>query len=68
MKQLFEIIRPPSAGMLMQRELEMARRSLLEAMTARDYALSMVSYHETRIDRLRAMIEMESIAEARQGP
>jgi hypothetical protein len=66
--KLLELFRTPSAAMLMQRELEIARRSLLEAMSARDYALSMVHYHETRIDRLRSMIEMESIAESRQSP
>ena len=42
---------------LMVRELDDARRALLEAQTARDYANSMVSYHETRIDRLRAQLE-----------
>lgn len=43
----------------MARELDDARRSLLEAQTARDYANSMVMYHETRIDRLRAQLDME---------
>lgn len=42
---------------MMARELDMARRGLLEAQTARDYANSMVQYHEARIDRLRAQLE-----------
>jgi hypothetical protein len=42
----------------MARELDNARRSLLEAQSARDYANAMVLYHETRIDRLRAQMEV----------
>lgn len=45
---------------LMQRELDQARRGLLEAQTARDYASAMVIYHETRIDRLRTQLEIMS--------
>ena len=45
---------------MMAKELDDARRSLLEAQTARDYANSMVLYHETRIDRLRAQLDMET--------
>jgi hypothetical protein len=43
---------------LIARELDQARRGLLEAQTGRDYATAMVAYHETRIDRLRAQLEM----------
>lgn len=42
---------------LMARELDDARRGLLEAQTARDYAGSMVDYHEARIVRLRTALE-----------
>jgi hypothetical protein len=59
------IFRKSSPEELMAREIDEARRMLLEAMSARDYAASMVSYHETRIDRLRSMLELaqrESIA------
>lgn len=45
---------------MMARELDDARRSLLEAQSARDYANSMVTYHETRIDRLRSLLEMDA--------
>lgn len=37
---------------LMQRELDQANRSLLEALSARDYAEAMVTYHVARIQRL----------------
>jgi hypothetical protein len=42
----------PSAEVLALRELEDAKRSLLEAQTAREYADSMCKYHEARIKRL----------------
>lgn len=63
--KLNTIFRKPSPEELMAREIDDARRALLEAMSARDYAASMVAYHETRIDRLRSMLELaqrESIA------
>ena len=50
--------RTPSPEELVARELDQARRGLLEAQTGRDYANAMVLYHETRIDRLRAQLEM----------
>lgn len=50
--------RNPSPEELMARELDNARRGLLEAQSARDYATAMVAYHETRIDRLRAQLEV----------
>lgn len=59
MRTLLQTLRPPSPEVMMARELDDARRSLLEAQTARDYANSMVMYHETRIDRLRAQLDME---------
>jgi len=49
--------RTPSPRELIARELDEAQRSLLEAQTGRDYANAMVSYHETRIDRLRIQLE-----------
>jgi len=49
----------PSPEVLMMRELDTARRGLLEALTARDYAETLVAYHERRIDRLRSMLEMD---------
>jgi hypothetical protein len=52
--------RTPSPEELIARELDQARRGLLEAQTGRDYATAMVAYHETRIGRLRAMLEIEA--------
>jgi len=46
----------PSAEALALRELEEAKRRLLEAQTAKEYAESMVKYHETRIERLTAYL------------
>ena len=56
--RLLNPFRTPSPEELIARELDQARRGLLEAQTGRDYANAMVIYHETRIDRLRAQLEM----------
>ena len=42
----------PSAESLALRELENAKRSLLEAQSGREYAEAMCKYHEARIKRL----------------
>ena len=47
-----KLFRPLTTKDLMARELEQARKSLLEALTAREYAEAMVAYHTTRIKRL----------------
>jgi hypothetical protein len=52
--------RTPSEQELIARELDQARRGLLEAQTGRDYASAMVLYHESRIDRLRTKLEILS--------
>lgn len=46
----------PSAEVLALRELEQAKRSLLEAQTAREYADSMCKYREAQIKRLTAYL------------
>lgn len=45
---------------LMQRELDQAHRSLLEAHSAREYAEAMVAYHTARIKRLRNTLAREA--------
>ena len=56
--RLINPFRTPSPEELIARELDQARRGLLEAQTGRDYANAMVLYHETRIDRLRSQLEV----------
>ena len=46
----------PSPEALALRELENAKRSLLEAQSGREYADSMCKYHEARIKRLTAYL------------
>ena len=46
----------PSAEALALRELEGAKRSLLEAQSAREYADSMCKYREAQIKRLTAYL------------
>ena len=55
--KLTEMLRAPSAEVLAQRELEHAKRSLLEAQTTEEYARNMVVYHTERIKRLKAYVK-----------
>jgi hypothetical protein len=60
MRDLYEAIqayfRTPSAEVIALRELEEAKRKLLEAQSGREYADSMCKYHEARIKRLTAYL------------
>lgn len=49
---LKQVYGTPSAEAIALRELEMAKRGLLEAQSAKEYAESMVKYHDARIRRL----------------
>ena len=53
-KQLYKL---PSVEVLMAQELEEARRDLLIAETASDYAESAVVYNRQRIERLTAALK-----------
>ena len=48
---------PPSADVIALRELEEAKRRLLEAQSGREYAESMCKYHEAKIRRLTAYVQ-----------
>jgi len=48
---------PATCEELMVRELDTARRDLLLAETAKDYAESMVLYNQQRIERLTAALK-----------
>ena len=56
MKQLYKL---PSVEIMMASELEEARRDLLIAETASDYAESAVVYNRQRIERLTAALKEE---------
>jgi len=47
-----DYFRTPTTHALIARELEDARRRLLEAQSAREFADAMCKYHENRIKRL----------------
>jgi hypothetical protein len=51
--------RLPTADIMAVRELEEAKRSLLQMQTAQDYAKSMCAYHQDRVKRLTAYITKE---------
>lgn len=57
MNYLKKLWQTPSAEMLAMRELEDAKRRLLEAQTTREYADSMVKFREAQIKRLTAYIK-----------
>lgn len=49
---LSELFRAPSAEEMAAKELEAAKRELLNMLTAQDYSKRMVEYHLDRIKRL----------------
>ena len=53
---LKKVYTTPSAETIALRELEEAKRNLLEAQSGREYADSMCKYHEARIKRLTAYL------------
>ena len=57
MKSLFALFRKPSARSLAQAELEEAQRQLLVALSTAEYANAMAAYHNSRIERLQAMLQ-----------
>ena len=58
--KLKEHFRLPSANELAVKELEMAHRKLLVALSAQEYAKSMCDYHSDRIKRLTAYLKEEA--------
>jgi hypothetical protein len=61
MNTLTGVFRMPSADMMAVRELEEAKRSLLQMQTAQDYAKRMCEYHQDRCKRLTAYIAKEHV-------
>lgn len=57
MNYLKKLWQTPSAEALALRELEEAKRKLLDAQTSREYAESMVKFREAQIKRLTAYIK-----------
>lgn len=55
-KQFIETFRKPSADELAARELTEAKRDLLGALSAADYANSVATYNAARIARLQKYI------------
>jgi predicted outer membrane protein len=54
---LIRIFQPPTADEMVAEELEQARRELLKAHSAEEYARSMAQYHQERITRLTNIIQ-----------
>jgi hypothetical protein len=51
-----KIFQKPSPATLAKAELEEAQRQLLDAQSAKEYAISMCAYHEARIHRLNKIL------------
>lgn len=58
-KDLIETFRKPSAEVLAQRELEDAKRALLESQRMHEYHFNMVAFNKARIGRLSAMLRSQ---------
>jgi hypothetical protein len=56
LESIKNIFRAPSAESLALRELEDAKRRLLDAQSGREYAEAMCKYHDARIKRLTAYL------------
>lgn len=59
LREIIDLFRPPRAEVLAERELEDARRKLLEAMSGLEYANAMVEYHRSRVQRLTTLVHPE---------
>ena len=57
LKELFETFRKPSAETLAQRELEEAKRSLLNAQSHQEYYKRLADYNDDRVRRLSAYLK-----------
>jgi predicted outer membrane protein len=53
------IFQPPTAQEMVTEELEQARRELLKAHSAQEYAHHMANYHADRIERLTEFINQQ---------
>lgn len=60
-KTIKSVYQPLSAEVLAAQEYDQARRALLEAHSAREYAEAMVTYHQRRIERLRATLAGDDV-------
>ena len=58
-QSLMAMFRPASPEVLAARELDEARRQLLQAQSAEEYAHSMAVYHQRRISRLERYLRGE---------
>lgn len=57
MTKFFQLFKAPPAELLARRELDEAKRRLLEAQSAAEYATAMVQYQQQRIDRLTKVLQ-----------
>lgn len=56
--QIIQVFRAPSADVLAVQELEDARRQLLSALSAKEYAAALVMYQSDRVARLTETVKI----------
>lgn len=61
MRWFIQIFTMPSAVECAQAELEDAKRQLLAALSASEYATKIAQYHQVRVTRLERCLEEETI-------
>jgi predicted CoA-binding protein len=59
MRDLVDIFRRPSVETIAQRQLDEARRSLLQAQEALEYAEAQVTFNEQKIARLTRLVRAQ---------
>lgn len=52
LESLFSFLHVPTAEKIARRQLDEARRRLLEAQTSKEYAESMIRYYDSQVRRL----------------
>ena len=52
LKSLFPFLYVPTAEKIARRQLDEARRKLLDAQTSKEYAESMIRYYDSQVRRL----------------
>jgi ATP phosphoribosyltransferase len=65
---LIRLLQPPTTLKMAEDELEQAKRELLKAHTAEEYAHHMANYHADRIDRLTKFINQQKEPSCQSSP
>jgi hypothetical protein len=62
------LLKPPTPEQMAEEELDQAKRELLKAQSAQEYAHHMANYHEERINRLALFINQQKATQCQSSP